>query len=346
MEAEESPTVVLDRADATAPSLHQPIVSPDPFRDVIKTEPAPDLPSLIEDMIPYLVEHGITTPRPSTTSTPKPLQTQGANHQHSSNFDFVDKLVLLRPPYRPEEDPDRQVPKNKYNVAQEGIASNYNPKEPEQTVDHVSEPIPHRPSSLIMDHTTKKQEDRFVPSANATNLASTKVDTSKINETDVSSGSKLEDPSIKVNDSKLHSTTSKPVSRPNPDLEDPIFSLDSVLDLLFSSDAINDSGNKATKPPEPSTTSRSTTETNQDSEKEKVSSKTSSKAMDPVTEAGTPSKVLENEIPMSVASLLKLAGCNIYGRMYRVGRIITELSGPCLECRCTEIGVQCKQLKC
>ena len=49
---------------------------------------------------------------------------------------------------------------------------------------------------------------------------------------------------------------------------------------------------------------------------------------------------------MSVTSLLKLAGCNIYGRMYRVGRIITELSGPCLECRCTEIGVQCKQLKC
>lgn len=44
--------------------------------------------------------------------------------------------------------------------------------------------------------------------------------------------------------------------------------------------------------------------------------------------------------------LLKLAGCNIYGRMYRVGRIITELSTPCQECWCTEFGVQCKQLKC
>ncbi|XP_022907509.1 uncharacterized protein [Onthophagus taurus] len=42
--------------------------------------------------------------------------------------------------------------------------------------------------------------------------------------------------------------------------------------------------------------------------------------------------------------LLKLAGCNIYGRMYRVGRIISELSGPCLECKCTEVGVQCKDL--
>ncbi|XP_017762364.1 PREDICTED: LOW QUALITY PROTEIN: uncharacterized protein LOC108552369 [Eufriesea mexicana] len=324
VEAEESPTVVLDRADATAPSLHQPIVSPDPFRDVIKTEPAPDLPSLIEDMIPYL---------------------------HSSNFDFVDKLVLLRPPYRPEEDPDRQIPKNKYNVAQEGhlqegIASSYNSKESEQSLDHVSEPVPHRIGPLMVDHTTKKQEDRFVPSTNATNPISAKLDTSKINDTDISSGSKVPDQSIEINDSKLHSTTGGPVSKPNPDLEDPIFSLDSVLDLLFSSDTINDPGNKATKAPEPSTTSRSTTDTNHESENENVSSKTSPKTLDPVTEAAPPSKVLENEIPMSVASLLKLAGCNIYGRMYRVGRIITELSGPCLECRCTEIGVQCKQLKC
>ncbi|XP_024082879.1 uncharacterized protein LOC106664958 isoform X2 [Cimex lectularius] len=44
--------------------------------------------------------------------------------------------------------------------------------------------------------------------------------------------------------------------------------------------------------------------------------------------------------------LLKLAGCNIYGRMYRVGKIIAELSNPCLECMCTELGVQCKKLKC
>ncbi|CAH2074779.1 unnamed protein product, partial [Iphiclides podalirius] len=46
------------------------------------------------------------------------------------------------------------------------------------------------------------------------------------------------------------------------------------------------------------------------------------------------------------AGLLKLAGCNIYGQMYRVGRIIAELSTPCQECRCTEIGVQCRQLSC
>lgn len=43
----------------------------------------------------------------------------------------------------------------------------------------------------------------------------------------------------------------------------------------------------------------------------------------------------------SMNGLLKLAGCNIYGRMYRVGKIITELSTECLECKCTEIGVSC-----
>lgn len=48
----------------------------------------------------------------------------------------------------------------------------------------------------------------------------------------------------------------------------------------------------------------------------------------------------------SSPSTLKLSGCNIYGRMYRVGRIISELSGPCLECRCTESGVDCKPLDC
>lgn len=47
-----------------------------------------------------------------------------------------------------------------------------------------------------------------------------------------------------------------------------------------------------------------------------------------------------------LASMLKISGCNIYGRMYRVGKIIAELSNPCLECMCTEIGVHCNQLKC
>lgn len=53
-----------------------------------------------------------------------------------------------------------------------------------------------------------------------------------------------------------------------------------------------------------------------------------------------------SEFNPMLASLLKISGCNIYGRMYRVGKIIDELSNPCLECMCTEIGVHCNQLKC
>lgn len=300
MEADESPTVVLDRADATAPSLHQPIVSPDPFRDVIKTEPAPDLPSLIGEM--------------------KPLQ---------PNFDFINKFPLLRPPYRPEEDPNRLISKNKYNLGQEGlvqqeISSNYNLKETDQTLNHISETIPQRIGSLVIDHTIKKQENDTLPCINATK-SFVKSNVSKIDDINISTDAKLGEISVKVNDSKFYSTTSRS-SESDLNLEDP-----------------NDHSSKDTKTKEISTTSRSATIINQKPGEEKKFSKASEK-MEDFTESVT--KIIENEIPMSVTSLLKLAGCNIYGRMYRVGRIITELSGPCLECRCTEIGVQCKQLKC
>lgn len=302
MEADESPTVVLDRADATAPSLHQPIVSPDPFRDVIKTEPAPDLPSLIGEM--------------------KPLQ---------PNFDFINKFPLLRLPYRPEEDPNRLISKNKYNLGQEGliqqeISSNYNLKEADQTLNHISETIPQRIGSLMIDHSVKKQENDTLPCINTTKSTSVKSNVSKIDDINISTDAKLGEIFVKVNDSKFYSTTSSSSESSDLDLEDP-----------------NDQSSKDTKTKEVSTTSRSTTIVNQKPEEENKSSKASEK-MEDSTESVT--KIIENEIPMSVTSLLKLAGCNIYGRMYRVGRIITELSGPCLECRCTEIGVQCKQLKC
>lgn len=302
MEADESPTVVLDRADATAPSLHQPIVSPDPFRDVIKTEPAPDLPSLIGEM--------------------KPLQ---------PNFDFINKFPLLRLPYRPEEDPNRLISKNKYNLGQEGliqqeISSNYNLKEADQTLNHISETIPQRIGSLVIDHSIKKQENDTLPCINATKSTSVKSNVSKIDDINISTDDKVGEIFVKVNDSKFYSTTSSSSESSDLDLEDP-----------------NDQSSKDTKTKEVSTTSRSTTIVNQKPEEENKSSKASEKMED---SAESVTKIIENEIPMSVTSLLKLAGCNIYGRMYRVGRIITELSGPCLECRCTEIGVQCKQLKC
>ncbi|XP_046389774.1 flocculation protein FLO11-like [Ischnura elegans] len=66
----------------------------------------------------------------------------------------------------------------------------------------------------------------------------------------------------------------------------------------------------------------------------------------PVTSSTSPGSASSVPQNSPAVGLLKLAGCNIYGRMYRVGRIISELSGPCLECRCTEVGVQCRPLPC
>lgn len=50
--------------------------------------------------------------------------------------------------------------------------------------------------------------------------------------------------------------------------------------------------------------------------------------------------------PGAASGLLKLSGCNIFGKMYRIGKIISELSGPCLQCMCAEVGVHCVPLKC
>ncbi|CAB3371788.1 Hypothetical predicted protein [Cloeon dipterum] len=48
----------------------------------------------------------------------------------------------------------------------------------------------------------------------------------------------------------------------------------------------------------------------------------------------------------AIGTGFRVAGCNIYGRMYRVDRIISELSDQCRECKCTELGVECQPLYC
>lgn len=64
------------------------------------------------------------------------------------------------------------------------------------------------------------------------------------------------------------------------------------------------------------------------------------------TSSNTKSKVITGSDPIASLGLLKLDGCNIYGKMYGVGIMITELSEPCLECRCTQVGVQCQTVNC
>lgn len=64
----------------------------------------------------------------------------------------------------------------------------------------------------------------------------------------------------------------------------------------------------------------------------------------PYTEKNLPQVIAAD--PGAASGLLKLSGCNIFGKMYRLGQSIAEISTPCSQCRCAEIGVDCTERKC
>ena len=121
--------------------------------------------------------------------------------------------------------------------------------------------------------------------------------------------------------------------------EETDFNLDKIFEYFLSGNEETTTSRNSTdhdqvssgiSPPTTTTTSRGVT---------KISNETDDRnALD-----GEENSIKANEVIVGVGPL-KLAGCNIYGRMYRVGKVISELSGPCLECRCTDVGVQCKNL--
>nr|XP_012217780.1 PREDICTED: uncharacterized protein LOC105669410 [Linepithema humile] len=355
VEADESPTVVLDRPDATAPSQRQPTVSPDPFRDVIKTEPAPDLPSLIEDMIPYLVEHGITTPRPTSMAASKTSLQGLTGNQHPSNFEFMEQVPLIQPPfdYKEKTVDSSFVSQMKHGINHEVPSKDTVPL----TYDSKDQPLDSEPESPAtgivsydktsltnnLNHTNNNSRNDLSLN-NTTELA--KENASKPHETaDGNFTSKVDNRITKYDNYTESINSSSEDGETAGDAEDDtIFSLDSILELLFSSNTSSSvKSTETTKTPDASSVVSGLRE----DQGVLVTSSTTTERLTEETEiVETSSKILDNEIPMSVGSLLKLAGCNIYGRMYRVGRIITELSSPCQECKCTEIGVQCKQLEC
>lgn len=132
------------------------------------------------------------------------------------------------------------------------------------------------------------------------------------------------------------------------------FSLDKVLELLFSGEneeKIETHTNKiqtstSVKTAEVSSTVFTTPEPSMYQKPNLTGTATGTVEQRENVNEGDSNSNHPNSVDSPGVGLLKLAGCNIYGRMYRVGRIISELSGPCLECKCTEIGVQCRALKC
>lgn len=377
VEADESPTVVLDRADATAPSQRQPTVSPDPFRDVIRTEPAPDLPSLIEDMIPYL-ERGITTPRPTTSMAASKIPSHGSVGNQLLNFDFMEQVPLIRPPFDYDEEPivPSYLSKVKYGANREALSKDavsltydFENRRPDRKPETPGVFGGYETPPLTFNRTNdnSKNEDS---SRSAITERIAKDNASGIDEVFSKSSAIASRRNLtgeadnRVTKHDNHTESNNLPGEENDkketagdvkddDDDDDIYSLDSVIKLLFP-------GGNSSSSVKPIETTRRTPEisfgsgeTREESPEETLvaSSSTSSTARTELPVARTEtvetsSKVLDNEISTSVSSTLTVAGCNIYGRMYRVDRIITELSSACLECRCTKIGVQCKQLEC
>ncbi|XP_023704430.1 uncharacterized protein LOC111862881 isoform X2 [Cryptotermes secundus] len=326
----ESPTVVLDRMDGTPSPLHlgaivppitvaEGVVTPDPFRDVIRTEPAPDLPSLIEDMMPYLLERHTsistapisTTISRSFTTPPQERKTTSAPITFTHISTPTDRNVPLTPDLFEED-------------------SNSNRGQPEEQAPLDVE------ADDDLDTEEDKDEDSGISFDSVLQFLLYNDDTTRPPSRATShhfggSGS-----------STSHNTPATPASQNSSDEDD--------------------DKNK----PESTTTQASTTSntenaqnvtTNSAAASEKLSTKphavlTTVSNVNPTASSQSP--ILQHpqlRAPLSAdpgaaSGLLKLAGCNIYGRMYRVGRIISELSGPCLECMCTEVGVQCRPLSC
>lgn len=267
------------------------VVTPDPFRDVIRTEPAPDLPSLIVDMMPYLLERHTTT-----STTTKPTTTA----KITSTTSTTTTSTTTTP----------------------------------STTTTLSTTTS---TTSVRSTTTEEQVSPLTPAT-------------VNNDTQESLQEKI------INDGKS-------VDELDKDDEDISgLSFDSVLQYLFS-------GGETTKAPSKSTTVTHNPEQSTVVTHNTIEVTSENAVTDNVTSEGNDTSLLNSIGPTTSIKepppgrppnlemlptttdaaglgVLKLAGCNIYGRMYRVGRIISELSGPCLECMCTEVGVQCRPLDC
>jgi hypothetical protein len=348
----ESPTVVLDRIDGTPSPLQklqhlgavvppitvaEGVVTPDPFRDVIRTEPAPDLPSLIEDMMPYLLERHTsvsTTPISTTISRSFTTPTQG----RKSTSTPITFTHISTPT-------DRDVPITP-DLFEENSNSNRG---------QLEEQTPHDDVEVDDDLNTEEDKD----------------DDSGISLDSVLQFLFYNDDTTKAPSRAAHKTTSHPFGSVSSTSQETMATSHNTPETPLSQNSSEDDDDKNKSE---TTTSRLNTTSNNEEAlnfttgSTAASTKSSTKPhavlttvsnnVNPTASSREPppgkSPILQHPQlrapvsadPGAASGLLKLAGCNIYGRMYRVGRIISELSGPCLECMCTEVGVQCRPLDC
>ena len=339
-------TKVADRTDSVTQSIldnekisHLPaitvaddIITPDPFRDVIKTEPAPDLGHLMGEILPFIY-------KPPSTKPPLPTPS-------NNKFGFVTE--------KHNDGTNAHMPKP---VLFGLLPAHTSPYSINKTKNSSQSP-------------TNKGDNKYKPSGQDITKNFTQGNFgNKINpeelypdgETDVQD---YDDDSFSLA-SVLGMIFSDEGKKPKPSRNQPNNThtiqerISNVSDDTFFSENSNTS-EWSNKPNYTHRTNCSRTENceiknggissayNEVSigHKHQYASSGDSPVLSLETSTSRHFPPMSVPDPGAASGLLKLAGCNIYGRMYRVGRIITELSGPCLECMCTEVGVQCRQLSC
>ncbi|XP_054287465.1 uncharacterized protein LOC129003203 [Macrosteles quadrilineatus] len=346
----ESPTRVVENA---TPAPHHPpftiadvIVTPDPFRDVIRTEPAPDLPSLIGDIMPYLWDQtSSTSPVSLTTSEPMEEEKNTSNIVLTTSLPETTTTTLkteattVKPTLSTQQTSTQTTQtveaKNKTEVTTKAT-DEYDYKEVKEEETNDDEFSLDSVFSYLFDSdkwTTKKPKTTSKPE-------------SKIQLKPTLTGIKSNE-SIPLVEQSLENRSDEDINKLT-EINNST-KLVSVLPKTTTHSFLDDNKmhvvteiTKTTRRPAVyiTTTEHSVTKSVSRTAKPSTHSK-------PVVSKVAPTIPSHSgPDPGAASGLLKLAGCNIYGRMYRVGRIISELSGPCLECMCTEVGVQCRPLKC
>lgn len=332
---------MLDRNDGTPSSLQklqhlgaivppitvaEGVVTPDSFRDVIRIEPAPDLPSLIEDMMPYLLErHTSVSTTPSSTTISRSFTTPTQERKTTTLTHIstpTDRNVAITPDLFEED-----------NDSNRGQLEDHTPHDVEVDDDLNTEEDKDEDSGISLDSVLQ-----FLFYNDDTTRAPTRA-THRTTSHHFGSGSS-ESPETRVTS---HNTPATPPSQISSKEDDDKNKSESTTAQLNTTSNNEDDINF--------TTNSTAASTKFSTEPHPVLT-TVSNNVNPT--ASTQSPILQHSQlrapvsadPGAASGLLKLAGCNIYGRMYRVGRIISELSGPCLECMCTEVGVQCRPLDC
>lgn len=383
------------------------IVTPDPFRDVIRTEPAPDLHSLIGDIMPYLWDQSTsttpvsfttetdesrendtatsttststptTTTTPSTTPTTESTTTSTTTTLSSTSTTTITSLFNLLN----FDSENKTVPKDEYDYKE---VKEEEPSEDEFSFDSVfSYLFGNEKWTTTTEKPYLKTKKPYLSKPNNTLNSEQKLLNKtvgpKFNQSRPSTEQTLEhridvdidESSFPLNSPSELDKTQKPTGASYLNLETRrITNVEPIIKLIATTPVSTSPSATSITPTEqvihytsirnilttpPSSTSQRPTEkivyySTVRTPITKVSTKrygtkytsTPKYSRPPVT----PATSLSKPDPGAASGLLKLAGCNIYGRMYRVGRIISELSGPCLECMCTEVGVQCRPLKC